>query len=95
MIVSLFQTASGEWHLPSILTTSSWLLGSLLTGFFIFSQLAANRDERVKTYEMEQQKTSEINNLKKELDDVKTGPIETGRLRGAIDGGNASNDPIQ
>lgn len=52
---SLFQTATGAWHLPSILMVLSWLLGSALTGAFIFANLKVNRDERIDAFDKDQQ----------------------------------------
>lgn len=53
--VSLFQTGMGAWHIPSILMMSSWLLGSVLTGAFMFANLKVNRDDRIRAYQKEQQ----------------------------------------
>lgn len=55
--ISLFQTASGSWHWPSVLTTAGWLVGFVVTGFFLFAGLYVNRFERVKSAaEMEKSK---------------------------------------
>ena len=70
MFVSLFQTASGSWHLPSILMASSFLIGSIVTGAFIFSQLVANRTERLKSFEKEKESQAKIIELEN-----KTKPI--------------------
>ena len=51
MVVSLFQTASGSWHIQSILIAIGWLV----TGVLLFIQLSANRNERLKSFEKEQQ----------------------------------------
>jgi len=51
MVVSLFQTASGSWHIQSILIAIWWLV----TGVLLFIQLSANRNERLKSFEKEQQ----------------------------------------
>jgi hypothetical protein len=50
-MISLFQTASGSWHLPSILTVAAWLA----SGIFIFLNLYANCNDRVRSYEKEKQ----------------------------------------
>jgi predicted RNase H-like nuclease (RuvC/YqgF family) len=59
MIASLFQTASGSWHIPSILIASGWVV----TGVFLFFQLAANRAERIKSHEI----ISELENKTKPI----------------------------
>jgi hypothetical protein len=47
-MLSLFQNASGGWHWPSILAVAGWLIGSAVTGGFIFANLTFNRIERDK-----------------------------------------------
>lgn len=54
-VISLFQTATGAWHLPSIFVVASWALGSLVTGVFIFANLKVSRDERINAFEREQE----------------------------------------
>jgi hypothetical protein len=48
-ILSLFQTVSGEWHWPSLLTVFGWVVGSLITGVFIFANLYVGRLDREKS----------------------------------------------
>jgi len=62
-MISLFQTAAGSWHIPSILTVAGWLIGSLVTGIFIFANLRVNRDDRFLSHEKEQQSIAKISNL--------------------------------
>lgn len=66
MFLSLFQTASGSWHVQSILIASGWLV----TGVLLIVQLAANRTERIKSFEKEQQHLIKITELEN-----KTKPI--------------------
>ena len=62
-MISLFQTASGTWHIPSILMVASWLAGSLVTGGFIFANLRVNRDDRIRAFQKEQQSSVKIAEL--------------------------------
>jgi hypothetical protein len=66
MFLSLFQTASGSWHIQSILIASGWFL----TGILLFVQLAANRAERLESFEKEQKHLTKIADLEN-----KTKPI--------------------
>ena len=47
-MISLFQTAAGAWHLPSILAVVAWFAGMVVAGFFLFMNLRVNRDDRLK-----------------------------------------------
>lgn len=47
-MISLFQTAAGAWHLPSILAVVAWFAGMAVAGFFLFLNLKVNRDDRLK-----------------------------------------------
>ncbi len=78
MIASLFQTASGSWHLPSILMASSFLIGSIITGAFIFSQLVANRSERMKAFDKEQIQLQELKDARAKITNLenKTTPLQ-------------------
>lgn len=93
MFVSLFQTASGSWHLSSIFMASGWLLSSIITGFFIFANLKINRDERIKAYQKEQQNIIDLKDANTKLlnleQKMKQKPI-VDLLNGIIDGGDAS-----
>jgi hypothetical protein len=57
--MSLFQTATGTWHLPSILLVGSWMAATLVTGGFMFANLKVNRDDRIRAFEREQQSVVE------------------------------------
>ncbi len=59
-LISLFQTAAGAWHVPSILLVSSWLATAVVSGIFVFANLRANRDDRIRAFENEQQSSSEL-----------------------------------
>jgi hypothetical protein len=54
-VISLFQTAAGAWHLPSILLVSSWVATAIVSGIFVVANLRANRDDRIRSFEKEQQ----------------------------------------
>lgn len=58
-MLSLFQTAAGAWHVPSILLVAGWLAGTLVTGAFVFANLKVNRDDRLRTFEKEQRSASD------------------------------------
>ena len=58
-MISIFQTSSGAWHIPSILMASSWAVGTILTGIFMFANLRVNRNDRMRAFEKEQQSISE------------------------------------
>lgn len=70
MLLSLFQTASGSWHIPSILTAIGWLLGSVVSGIIIITQLAAQRAERTKTFAQEQQRLEELKDARAKINDL-------------------------
>ena len=80
MFLSLFQTASGAWHLPSILFASSWFLGFMVTGFFLFFQLAAHRNERMESFKKERSQIAELASAKAKIneleDKIKPKPIK-------------------
>ena len=59
-MISLFQTASGAWHIPSILMASSWLLGTIVTAAFMLANLRVNRDDRLKAFSKERDAASKI-----------------------------------
>ena len=52
-MISLFQTASGAWHFPSILMVASYVIGTLVTGGFICANLRVNRADRIRAFEKE------------------------------------------
>lgn len=62
-MISLFQTAAGSWHIPSILMATSWLIGTLVAGGFIVANLRVNRDDRIKAFQKEQQASVKIAEL--------------------------------
>jgi uncharacterized coiled-coil protein SlyX len=66
MFLSLFQTASGSWHIQSILIASGWFI----TGILLFIQLSANRTERINSFEKEKESQAKIIEL-----ESKTKPI--------------------
>lgn len=68
--ITLFQTAAGAWHIPSILTTAGWLAGSAVTGVFIFANLKVNRDDRIRAYQKEQQSTAEVNQARLRIEEL-------------------------
>jgi len=70
MFLSLFQTASGSWHTPSILTAVGWLLGSVVSGIIIITQLAAQRAERTKTFAQEQQRLEELKDARAKINEL-------------------------
>jgi hypothetical protein len=55
-MMSLFQTASGSWHWPSILQLAAWLATFAVSGFFLFANLNLTRQERVRVAQVEEQK---------------------------------------
>lgn len=75
MFLSLFQTASGSLHYPSILTAASWFFGSILSGIFIFSLLIANRTERLKSFEKEQLYQAELKDAREQIAGFEIRPI--------------------
>jgi hypothetical protein len=54
-LMSLFLTATGEWHVSSILAFASWFVGVCVTGGFMFATLKVNRDDRVREFQKVQQ----------------------------------------
>ena len=46
-----FQTATGDWHWPSILTALAWFVGFSVAGVFMFVSLKVNRADRVSAAE--------------------------------------------
>lgn len=66
-LVSLFQTATGAWHFPSILAVAGWLVGSAVTGGFIFANLKVNRDDRIRAHQKEQQSIAEANQARAQI----------------------------
>jgi hypothetical protein len=75
MFLSLFQTASGSLHYPSILTAASWFFGSTLSGIFIFSLLIANRTERIKSFEKEQLYQAELKDAREQIAGFEIRPL--------------------
>jgi hypothetical protein len=69
-LVSLFQTAAGTWHVPSILLVSSWLLATAVTGGFMFANLRVNRDERLRAHQKELQNIVEANQARSRIEDL-------------------------
>jgi hypothetical protein len=69
-VLSLFQTAAGAWHLPSILAVAGWLAGSGVTGAFIFANLKVNRDDRVRAYHKEQQSITDASQAKARIEEL-------------------------
>jgi hypothetical protein len=68
--LSLFQTAMGAWHLPSILAVAGWVVGSAVTGGFIFANLKVNRDDRARAFEKEQQSIAEANQARAKIEEL-------------------------
>jgi len=68
--LSLFQTAVGAWHLPSMLAVAGWVAGSAVTGAFIFANLKVNRDDRVRAYEKEQKSLSEASQARAKIEEL-------------------------
>ena len=64
-MTSLFQTATGSWHIPSILMAASWLIGTLVAGGFMLANLRVNRDDRLAAFQAQQQATIKITQLEK------------------------------
>jgi hypothetical protein len=76
MFLSLFQTASGSWHVQSILIALGWLI----TGGLLLIQLAANRDERMKSFEKEQLYQEELKDAREQIAGFEIRPLSY-RLR--------------
>jgi hypothetical protein len=76
-MISLFQTATGSWHLPSILMASSWVLGTALTGFFMFANLRVNRNDRISAFEKEQKSIAAAGEARAKIAELeeKTKPV--------------------
>lgn len=55
-MLNLFQTVSGAWHIPSLLTVAGWVV----SGILIFIGLRVNRDDRVKAFLKEQESHGKI-----------------------------------
>jgi hypothetical protein len=49
--MSIFETADGSAHWPSIIAMLGWLVGSLVTGGVLLATLHYNRNERVRVAE--------------------------------------------
>jgi hypothetical protein len=62
-MISLFQTATGLAHWQSIWMVLGWLVGSLVTGFFMYLKLKVDREERVRSLAKEGQMRGEITKL--------------------------------
>ena len=62
-MITLFQTASGSWHIPSILMAASWIIGTGLTGVFMFANLKVNRNDRIAAFNREKQNNKKIETL--------------------------------
>lgn len=62
-MISLFQTATGSWHIPSILMAASWLIGTLVAGGFMLANLRVNRDDRIMAFHAQQQAAAKISQL--------------------------------
>lgn len=56
---SLFQTADGAWHLPSILMVAAWIVSMVVTGVFMYANLKVNRDDRLEASQKEQVSAAE------------------------------------
>lgn len=66
-MTSLFQTASGSWHWPSIILAISWLV----TGVFMVANLVVNRRDRMIAFAKEQVNARVISDTKTELKDAR------------------------
>ena len=84
MFLSLFQTASGSLHYPSILTAASWFFGSIVSGIFIFSLLIANRAERLKSFAKEEQYRAELKDAREQIATFEIRPLPI-RLKALLD----------
>ena len=62
-MISLFQTPTGSWHIPSILMAASWLIGTLVAGGFMLANLRVNRDDRIAAFHAQQQAAKKIAKL--------------------------------
>jgi hypothetical protein len=62
-MISLFQTASGSWHWPSILMAIGWLV----TGLLMFATLYANRNDRVKSAHQVDEITTQLTATQEKL----------------------------
>jgi hypothetical protein len=69
-MISLFQTAQGSWHIPSILMASSWVIGTLLTGIFMYANLSVNRNDRLRAFDKERQSAVSSAELAKRVADA-------------------------
>lgn len=65
-LISLFQTAAGAWHIPSILMMAAWLA----TGGFMFANLKVNRDDRFRAYEKEQRNAVEASQARSKIEEL-------------------------
>lgn len=71
-MISLFQTAAGAWHVPSILLVSSWLVTAIVSGIFVFANLKANRDDRMRAFEKEQQNLANLRTAQSKITEMET-----------------------
>ena len=65
-LISLFQTAAGAWHIPSILMMAAWLA----TGAFMFANLKVNRDDRFRAHEKEQRSATEASEARSKIEEL-------------------------
>jgi hypothetical protein len=71
-VISLFQTAAGAWHLPSILLVSSWVATAIVSGIFVFANLRANRDDRIRAFENERQNLDDLRAAQGKIAELET-----------------------
>lgn len=80
MVIALFQTASGSWHIQSILIVVGWLV----TGALLFVQLSANRIERLNSFKKEKQYINELEKSGSKIIDLESQTKEIPILQGRI-----------
>lgn len=68
-VISLFQTATGSWHWPSILTALGLFAGFVVAAGFMFANLAVNRRDRLAAYERDQKSAADAESLKTKIAD--------------------------
>ena len=65
-MLSIFQTASGSWHWPSIIMATGWIL----TGLCMIATLRVNRSDRIAAYEKEKSSAAELKSTQETLRDA-------------------------
>jgi hypothetical protein len=65
-MLTIFQTASGSWHWPSIIMATGWIL----TGLCLVATLRFNRSDRIAAYEKEKSSAAELRSTQETLKDA-------------------------